>query len=349
MAGCVTRDEQEALGLLARRDVLRLGAGTCGAILSALAPGCSGRVSLCRQVPPNPFTEAGKPVLIVVKGDDLSAMLRAGINALGGLDRLLPFGSEALLKANFIAPQPYPVTTPPDVIAAVAAELGRAGFGRSTLFEAHGSELVWEFSPHSIMRKLGVVDRMQSDGIAVLAGDFLNRDQFRLVHNPRWSMASPVAVHRALYDAGVVISLPVLKRHGGARLSCALKLHFGSVAMTDRLVAHKRGNQGDLEYFDHCLVQYADAVRPQLNIVDARAILARGGPTLGGRGEVVRGINRMILCGDMVATDAYCARLMAEHDPTFSVDMIARQLKLAAAMGLGTASLDAARIVEVST
>jgi uncharacterized protein YecE (DUF72 family) len=58
----------------------------------------------------------------------------------------------------------------------------------------------------------------------------------------------------------------------------------------------------------------------------------------------VRGVNRLILCGDVVATDAYCARLLAEHDGTFSPEMIAGQLKHAAALGLGTADLDAVRL-----
>jgi hypothetical protein len=49
----------------------------------------------------------------------------------------------------------------------------------------------------------------------------------------------------------------------------------------------------------------------------------------------------------MVATDAYCARLMAEYDSTFSPEMIDPQLRHAVALGLGTADLDAVKIVEV--
>ena len=49
----------------------------------------------------------------------------------------------------------------------------------------------------------------------------------------------------------------------------------------------------------------------------------------------------------MVATDAYCARLLARHDPTFSVEMIDRQLKHASDLGLGTADLGAVKVVEL--
>ena len=97
------------------------------------------------------------------------------------------------------------------------------------------------------------------------------------------------------------------------------------------------------------LVHFADAVRPQLNVVDARAILARSGPGLGRGAEVIQGVNKLILSGDMVAVDAYCARLMAQHDDTFALDTVASQLKHAATLGLGKADLDAVKIVEIST
>ena len=81
--------------------------------------------------------------------------------------------------------------------------------------------------------------------------------------------------------------------------------------------------------------------------MDARAILARSGPGLGGGAEVVPGVNKLILSGDMVAVDAYCARLMAQHDETFTLDMITPQLRHAAAVGLGKADLDAVKVVEI--
>ena len=147
-----------------------------------------------------------------------------------------------------------------------------------------------------------------------------------------------------IHEAPVIVSLPLVKRHGSARFTCALKIHFGSVALGGPAGgAQERGQQG---YFDQRLVHFADAAKPQLNVVDARALLARSGPGLSAGAEIVRGVNRIVLCGDMVATDAYCARLLARHDPTFAVEMIDRQLKHAGELGLGTADLDAVKIVE---
>jgi uncharacterized protein (DUF362 family) len=322
-----------------------MSAGASAALLAGAAEtACRRGLPACKSVPPNPFVEHGRPLLVAVEGEDLSAMLAKGVEILGGLERLAALGREALLKGSFVVAQPYPVTTAADHIVAVASALRVAGFERTPLFEAQGSYLAPGFTPEAAMRATGVYDRVKGAGVDILACDFLEPADFRLVRNPRWSIDAPVAVHRKIHDAPVVVGVTLLKRHAAARLTCALKLHFGAVAVADRLVAHKNEKA---QYFDHRLVHFADAVRPQLTIVDARTILARNGPSLSGGAEIVKGVNRIVLCGDMVATDAYCARLMAKHDETFSPEMIDAQLSHASSLGLGTADLDAVKIVEV--
>ena len=328
------------------RRMLQAGAGISGAtLLGGLGSGCALRVPACKSAPPNLFVEAGQPLLVSVEGEDLGAMLKAGIAALGGLGKLRGLDRKAILKGNYVAAQPYPVTTPADFIVAVSRAMKASGFERTTLFEAHGTRLVPKLAPEAGMRHVGVFDEVQRQGVEVLAADFFERDDFKLVRNPAWPIRAAVAVHRVIDESPVVVSLPVVKRHGSARFTCALKMHFGSVAMADRLVAHKNERNG--AYFDQRLVHFADAAKPQLNLVDARVLLARSGPALSAASEVVKGVNRIVLCGDMVATDAYCARLLARHDPTFSVEMIDRQLKHASELGLGTANLDAIKIVEL--
>jgi uncharacterized protein (DUF362 family) len=199
--------------------------------------------------------------------------------------------------------------------------------------------------PEGNLRKLGIPDRLKQHGIDIIMRDFLDSDEFRFVRSPKWQIPSPVGVHKLIHDAPVIISLPVVKRHGEARFTCALKMHFGSVSMADRMVVHKNGARQ--EYFDERLVHFADTTKPQLTIVDARALLARRGPVLSGGAEVVRGVNRLILSGDMAALDSYCAQLMARHDPTFSPDMITGQLRHAATLGLGSPDLDRVKVVEI--
>jgi hypothetical protein len=80
--------------------------------------------------------------------------------------------------------------------------------------------------------------------------------------------------------------------------------------------------------------------------VDARAILAKGGPTRG-KGEIIEGVNRIIVSGDMVALDTYCSRIMEEHDETYFTEMIVPYLRVAERLGLGTMDLKKAKIIEI--
>ncbi len=333
--------------LLDRRGFLRLGAGVLATASAAFQWGCNLTTRACKVVPPNPFVAAGKPLLVVVEGEDMGAMLRKGIEALGGLEPLAKLGREAIFRGNYVASQPYPVTTAPEFVLAVAAELKRAGLSKTSLFDSHGTRLSAGILPEHILRRLGVLDKLTQGGVPVLARDFADPNEFVFVQNPAWPIAKPVAVSRLLHEAPVVVSLPVVKRHAGPKFTCALKMHFGSVAMADRMLVHAKDNECQSGLMHQRLVHFADAVRPQLNVVDARAILARNGPALGAGAEVVKGVNKIILSGDMVAVDSYCARLMAQRDDTFTIDMIAPQLKHAAALGLGKADLDAVKVVEI--
>jgi uncharacterized protein (DUF362 family) len=332
---------------LGRRDFLRLSAGALATAAVGFECGCTLRTRACKSVPPNPFVAAGKPLLVVVEGEDLSTMLRAGIEALGGLDPLTKLGREAMFRGNYVASQPYPVTTAPEFVLAVAAELKRAGLSKTSLFDSHGTRLGASIPPEHILRRLGVLDKLTRGGVPVFARDFADPNEFVFVQNPAWPIAKPVAVHRLLHEAPIVVSLPVVKRHEWVNFTCGLKMHFGSVAMADRMLVHTKDGDGRSGLLQQRLVHFADAVRPQLHVVDARAILARNGPGLGGGAEIVRGVNKIILSGDMVAVDSYCARLMAQHDETFKLDMVATQLRHAAALGLGKADLDAVKVVEI--
>jgi uncharacterized protein (DUF362 family) len=333
---------------LDRRGFLRVGTGALAAAAAGFVSGCGLKTRACKSVPPNPFVAGGKPLLVVVEGEDAGAMLRAGIEALGGLDPLAKMGREVIFRGNYVVGQPYPVTTDPEFVLAVASQLKHVGISKTSLFDTHGTHLAAGLPPDHFLRQLGVVEKLTQGGVPVLARDFADPSEFVFVRNPDWPIAKPVAVHRILNDAPIVVSLPVLKRHrGAANFSCCLKLHFGSVAMNDRMLIHLKDDGGRLGLFQQQVVHFADAVRPQLNVVDIRAILTRNGPALGGGSEIVRGVNKLILGGDMVAIDSYCARLLEQHDETFKAGMAAPALKHAAALGLGKADLDAVKIVEI--
>jgi hypothetical protein len=94
------------------------------------------------------------------------------------------------------------------------------------------------------------------------------------------------------------------------------------------------------------VAEIAGLVNPELCVVDARSILTRNGPSY--YNGIVKDIHRLIICGDMVATDVYCAQLMQQHDPTFSAPTIQPALQRAEELGLGTADLNNVEVIEVN-
>ncbi|GAB4336924.1 MAG: hypothetical protein Kow0099_10130 [Candidatus Abyssubacteria bacterium] len=328
-----------------RRDFIRAAAvGTAGAAFASGLAGCGSGSQTPRVGLGNMFTENGKPLLAAVEGADLGAMLDAGIAAMGGLEKLVK-GKTVVLKPNIVASQPYPVTTDIEMVLAVSERLRGAGAQSITVCDAAGGGV----ARAEKFNALNYPSRLEEAGILLDATDFSDRLSHVFVSKDAWRSHPTIGVVKTIYRADVVISLPVVKRHGSARFTCALKNHFGSVFFPLRQVAHnkQRSAADGTEFFDTALAEFADAVRPELNIVDARTLLVRGGPTLSGAAEVKPGVNRLVLCGDMLATDIYCSQLMQEYDETFSPDMISIQLEAADKLGLGARNLNNVVIKEI--
>jgi len=337
-------DSQGGDALVSRRDFIRTAAiGATGMALAGSHAACAGGNALPRKGLGNMFMEGDKPLLIVVEGCDLRAMLEAGLDALGGLGKLVS-GKSVVLKPNILTSQPFPVTTDIETVMAFSEYARDAGAQSMTVCDACGSGV----TKAAKFDTLGYAPRLKEAGIGLDAADFSDRLVHVFVSKNGWRSHPTIGVVKTIQEADVVVNLPVIKRHEGARFTCALKNHFGSVYFPLRQLAHARlKGEGGKDFFDRALAEHADSVRPELNIVDGRQILIHGGPSLRGKAEVKPGVNKMILCGDMVATDAYCSQLMQEHDDTYSTDMISRQLKIAGELGLGVGDLKNVVIKEI--
>jgi uncharacterized protein (DUF362 family) len=325
-----------------RRDFIKTAAGsTAGLALAGSHIACGGSTQMPRQGLGNLFMQDEKPLLIVVEGDDLKKMLEAGLEAIGGLEKLVS-GKSVVMKPNNLAGRPPPVTTDIEMVLAVGL-LARSA-GASSLAACDAVQKTEKF------RKLGYLSRLAEAGITMDTVDFGVKSDHVFVSKQGWTSHRSIGVVKPLHRADVVINLPMVKRHASARFTCALKNHFGSVFFPLRYLAHKKKNSKSDEgrkFFEHALVEYADAVRSELNIVDGRKLLVREGPTLSGKAEVKEAVNRLVLCGDIVATDAYCSKLMEENDETYSHDMVAYQLETAEKVGMGVRDLNNVVIKEI--
>jgi uncharacterized protein (DUF362 family) len=271
-------------------------------------------------------------------------MIDAGLNKLSSLyPNWQP--NDLVVKTNTDSVDPYPVNIEVDLVRPLIEHVKGIGAESITVCD----------SPTTGMDKdrafsgLGYFELEKIKGVKVVGGDANARSQFVSVRDEQWEISENVAVLRPLHQSSFIINVAVPKRHVAARMTCALKNHFGSVYGPQRWVAHGRQKEesNGKEIFDKILVEFADAVRPELSIIDARSLLTRHGPKLRGKSEVRENINKLILCGDMVAADSYCADLMKQYDETFDPEMISTQLDYAEKLGLGTPKKDKIEIIEV--
>jgi uncharacterized protein (DUF362 family) len=297
----------------------------------------------------NPFVDDGRPVLVVVQGRHLRAMLAAGLAALPGFETFVRSRHRIVLKPNATAGEPYPVTTDPALLyelVRIVRRLSRAGV---TIYDS--PSFAGPAAP-MVFRQLGYFDLRRAGEVEVLSADPTRGTRFLQVTRPEWRRHPFILSAAVVQDADFVINLAVPKRHHAADFSCALKNNFGCTYDTFREVAHRWLGSGDTGTgsFDESVAEFADAVRPDLTIVDARSLLARAGPAFQmGRSVIDSSVNRLVLSGDMVAVDAHCAALMEQRDETFSAARrVAAQLDYAVRLRLGTRDLHAMKLVELT-
>jgi len=286
----------------------------------------------------NPYvTEGGRPILVCVEGSDFNAMLRAGLDAIGGLGKLVKDNQDVLIKPNLFEQSQYPWVSSPESIVGIIKEVKKVTSGLVNVGDEsfEKTNLVYEhLSLWPIINEAGGI-----------LSNFLNTHKVR---RSTWDSEKPdFLVFRDVYDAPVLISTPVLKRHYLSSLTCAIKNNVGTIRGSNA-----SSTRGYMHYqspnFMAELAEVAGLANPDLNIVDARSIVTEIGPFHEQGGPVVQ-LNKVIICGDIVATDAYCAKLMEENDSSFSASSIQATLSRAVGLGMGTSNLDDVDIMEIST
>lgn len=328
-----------------REFISKTAIGATAVSLSAGVFGCAVSPVPPRVAQTNHFAYNGKAVLLVVEGTDTGKMLEAGLSRLNSLaPDWMP--KRLAIKTNTDSSHPYPVNIDMELMEPLVRSIKDLGAENVIVCDAPTTGM----DKNRAFKGLGYYDLEKRPGVSIVAGDAGARGQFVPVRDDRWEVSQSIGVFRPLHEASFIINVVVPKRHVAARFTCALKNHFGSVYGPERWAAHRKATEeaGGSNLFDKTLSEFADAVRPELTIVDARSLLAKHGPKLKGRAEVKRNINKLILSGDMVATDAYCADLMKKYDDTFDPEMISLQLEYAQKLGLGTIDQAKIEIMEVS-
>lgn len=284
----------------------------------------------------NPYvTNAGKPILVCVTGTDFSKMLSEGLSALGGLNKLIGGSDDVIIKPNCNAAEPYPGMSDVHSLVTTVKEVGYVTSGTVTV-----ADQGYEPAP-------GVYSYSQMDPLITQAGAELPvMSQTYLVKRSGWNLNTQnLKVYSTIYDAPVIINSCVLKRHHTADHSCALKNLVGTVSGPGLISTRYHLHREALD-FKETLAEIAFSVNPELNIVDARTVLTAAGPSY--YSGVLVQANKIVLCGDIVATDVYCQQILADLDPDFPPESRSGVTGYAEALGMGTTDLSQVKIIEIS-
>jgi uncharacterized protein (DUF362 family) len=156
---------------------------------------------------------------------------------------------------------------------------------------------------------------------------------FQKVTLPGAEILKETSLHELYLEADVIINVPVLKHHGGAKMTAALKNLMGAV--WDRGAMHRNG-------LDQTIPEVFLYKKPTLNIVEASRVMLTGGPR--GRSDSKYLASQMLLISkDPVAADAAAAKIMAEagiSEPSY--------IAQAARIGIGNNNLETINIQRLS-
>jgi uncharacterized protein (DUF362 family) len=309
----MSRDE------LTRRDFIRraLGLGLGGYALGELAG--------LGPSAPEAAEAASGPTIAVASERDPAGLVRAAVDALGGMGKFVKRGAAVLVKPNIgWARKPeHAATTNPEVVAEVVRLCKKAG-AREVRVTDHPVD-----RPEALLLEMtGIRQAVAGAGARVSLASSVA--QFERVKLPRGRVLKTADVLRDLRRADVFINVPIAKVHNSTGLTLSLKNLMGTV--WDRGAWHGSAS------LHQAIADYAVEIRPHLVILDAVRILLTNGPKGPGRTED-KGI--VVAGTDQVAVDAYTSTLFGRRPEQIE------HIRRAHEMGVGEINLKRVTIKHV--
>ena len=264
-------------------------------------PFAAAAASACRSGPPldqSAFTVPARSAVGLFPAPDyskdLSDVIGRGLAELGVDVR----GRSVLLKPNMVEYEAgHAINTDPMVVVGAVAAIQRAGAREVIVAEGPGHRRDVEY----LLTSTGLFDHLNDARVRFVD---LNHDDVREVALGSWftgmhSLALPMSV----LNADLVVSMPKLKTHHWAGLTCSMKNFFGVVPGAvygwPKNILHVHG-------IDASILDIVATVKPGLTIVDGIVGMEGDGPIMGR----ARPVGFIAMGTDLPAVDATCARVM---------------------------------------
>jgi len=270
-------------------------------------------------------TQAQNPYLVVARGGQPDAIVRAAINALGGMQRFVPHGANVIIKPNICVAYhtyEYAATTNPWVVGALVKLCLEAGAGSVKVMDSP-----FGGTPTDAYKISGIQDQVTAAGGQM---EFMRAIKYVTINIPNAVNLTSTDIYDDILKADVLINVPIAKTHDLAGLTLGMKNLMGVIKDRGRLHI-------DL---GNCLTDLNSRVHSTLTVIDAVRILTRNGPT-GGNLADVKELDTVIASPDIVAADSYGATLFGMKPEDLDY------VKVATARGLGRSDLNNLKIEEI--
>ena len=262
--------------------------------------------------------------LVAMRGPSPEAMFDKGIAALGGIGRFVKPGQTVVIKPNISwdVPEAGAANTPPALVARIIKHCLDAGAKRVYVMD-HSIEN-WERT----LRGSGIGAAVKAAGGVYAPAEDVKYYQTVNVNGPT---LKTTRVHESILECDVLIDVPVLKHHGGAGVTVAMKNLMGCV--WSRREYHSQGLHG-------CIADFLRVRKPDLCVVDASRVITRHGPRGGSPSDIAE-MNAQILSTDIVAADAASAKMLGQEPSGIG------HIRLAAEAGFGEIDLTKIKIERI--
>jgi len=267
---------------------------------------------------------AAPPDLAVVHGDSPARIVKAAIDAMGGIGKFISRGDIVVIKPNIgwdRTPEQAGDTNP-EVVATVVKLCFEAGAKKVRVFDRPVND------PRRCYVQSGIAPAAGALGADV---GYVDERKFKDMDIKGETLKS-WPLYTEIFEADKVINIPIAKHHGLAKLTMSMKNWMGIMGGLRRQIHQK---------LDASLVDLSTKVKPTLTILDAVRILTANGPQ-GGNLADVRKLDTVIVGVDQVAIDSYGATLFGMKGSDLGYVTLGHK------MGLGQMNLERLKIKKIN-
>jgi uncharacterized protein (DUF362 family) len=264
--------------------------------------------------------------LVAIKGGEPGAMFDKGIEVLGGMSAFVKKGQKVVIKPNigWDTPVDRAADTNPQLVARIIQHCLNAGAKEVYVLDHTCNE--WQ----KCYRNSGIEAAAKNAGAKVAPAN--SENYYHEVTIPNGKNLKKAKEHELILSADVFIDVPVLKNHGGSKITGAMKNLMGCV--WDREEWHRN----DLH---QCIADFATYRKPTLNVMDAYNVMKQNGPRGVSVSDVVL-MRAQLISTDIVAMDAAGTKLWGMNPDDI------RHICIAADAKLGRKDLDKLNIKRIT-